>query len=650
MFKIKLANLKLFRFLLIIALIAFISCDTTTGKKKNLIVPTSHNWGKIGVSGSVSFVFNVVNYTNEVVNVTSTFLSGIDQVEFKIGTGSITFAVQLQPAASHKVTVEFNPTSAGNKQAVFNVGYQDSFKNAKFAEANLYGEGTIAPVILVQGGSTYDFGNIIENSAKDKTFVLQNTGSGNLNISKIEVIGTDFNIKSGWTGSAFFLLPGRTHDVIVTFLPTSIANFAGSLKIEHDASNETSPYTVTLNGDGVAAAAQFAILPTSKDFGQQTVGNATQPFDFTVTNNGNIALQITAITFTGTNSADFSTTATPTNVAIGTSIQIPVIFTPSAAGKRTASLEITHNATGSPSSTNVEGEGVTAPIPMFDIAPTSKDFGQQTINTASSAFNFTVTNNGTANLDITAISFTGTNSTDFSSTATTPINILPSQTAQIPGVFQPAVVGNKAATLEITHNASGSPAQVSLSGQGTAPPSAAVIFSEDFENGAKYTWTVNNAGSGGTPPFDTWFIQDEFNTIGAHPNITPTIGNFTPGSKDCISCDSDAAGNPATLDEDIFSPVIDCSAYTTGMITLEFDGIFQELFDEQCGVYIFDGAQWLAVEIWTQSWSTNGAHKSYDVSAYALGNASFKIGFNYFDKGNWGVFFQVDNVKLSHTP
>ena len=283
-----------------------------------------------------------------------------------------------------------------------------------------------------------------------------------------------------------------------------------------------------------------------------------------------------------------------------------------------------------------EGNGTSPPKPQFSISPTSHDFGSITVgNIASNTF--TITNNGDATLNVTAIVFTGANASDFSTNATFPINVSSSGgTSNITVFFSPGAVGARSATMEITHNASGSPATVSLSGTGTSVVPT-TILEEDFE-GAATGWTAYSVGSSsGTNP---WYLEDGSLRV-----------NFTGGTGSFVNCDSDLAGSGVTLAEELWSPVIDCSSYVSGTITLEFDGNFQNLgASDKAAVVVWDGFGLQVVDTYLTDWSSTGEHKIYDVSTYAFGNSVFQIYFWYTDGGDWAWFFQVDNVKLTHIP
>lgn len=103
------------------------------------------------------------------------------------------------------------------------------------------------------------------------------------------------------------------------------------------------------------------LSPANLSFGSQLVGSSTVAQTVTITNSGMMPLHVNAATLTGTNSGDFATTAdtcSSTTVAPGVSCTIGITFTPTASGSRTASLSIPDDATGSPQTVVLSGDGI----------------------------------------------------------------------------------------------------------------------------------------------------------------------------------------------------------------------------------------------------------------------------------------------------
>jgi subtilisin-like proprotein convertase family protein len=103
--------------------------------------------------------------------------------------------------------------------------------------------------------------------------------------------------------------------------------------------------------------------------------------------------------------------------------------------------------------------------PSLQISPTSIDFGGIQTGTSSSPETVTLTNNGTAAVNISSIA---TSSTGYSVNLTgTDLSLDPAQSTTFTVTFSPTVVGPHPGTVTITSNAPGSPHSVTLTGRGT---------------------------------------------------------------------------------------------------------------------------------------------------------------------------------------
>jgi hypothetical protein len=132
---------------------------------------------------------------------------------------------------------------------------------------------------------------------------------------------------------------------------------------------------------------------------------------------------------------------------------------------------VTHNGVRSPERIALTGSAAavgTAPAVRF--GPTSLAFADQRLGTKSAGQDVTITNTGTADLNVSKVALGGTGATDFTAsndcvgvaipangTCTVTVRFTPQQTA-----------GDKVATLTITDDAPRSPRTVALSGTATA--------------------------------------------------------------------------------------------------------------------------------------------------------------------------------------
>jgi uncharacterized protein (TIGR03437 family) len=231
--------------------------------------------------------------------------------------------------------------------------------------------------------------------------------------------------------------------------------------------------TVTEINPAVQNTATLSV--TNLAFGSQVVGLTSAPKSVTVTNSGTAALNITGISITGTNSADyFETNTCDSSVAAGSSCVISVTFTPTVAGTRTASISIFDNAGNSPQTVSLTGTGQASAVATPTLSATVLTFGSQVVGLGSAPQSVTVTNSGTAALNITGISITGTNSADYTETNTCGSSVAAGSSCVISVTFTPTVTGTRTASISIFDNAGNSPQTVSLTGTGQASTSPVI--------------------------------------------------------------------------------------------------------------------------------------------------------------------------------
>jgi hypothetical protein len=244
----------------------------------------------------------------------------------------------------------------------------------------------------------------------------------------------------------------------------------------------------SLHGTSDGYVAKLTLIPTLTvapspfNFGTQPVGVATNPQQFTVTNNTATTATFTSIVTTGVSpaaNADFAKSndaCSPAGVGAGLTCKVSVIFTPSVAAAESATLVITATVTnGGQNSTivlNVNLSGTGMPVaPGVGFNPTSLAFGNQVLNTTSAAKTVTLTNTGNAAVTINSIAASG----DFAATSTGasacpigPATLAAGANCTINVTFTPTVLGARVGTLTVTDNAVGSPHTVGLTGTGIA--------------------------------------------------------------------------------------------------------------------------------------------------------------------------------------
>jgi hypothetical protein len=115
-----------------------------------------------------------------------------------------------------------------------------------------------------------------------------------------------------------------------------------------------------------SSAPLVSFSAASLSFGNQPTSTTSAPQTETLTNTGTANLTISTVTISGTNASDFAKSAdtcTGATVTPTSTCAVSVTFMPSATGSRSASLNFTDNASGSPQTVSLSGTGTGASPP-----------------------------------------------------------------------------------------------------------------------------------------------------------------------------------------------------------------------------------------------------------------------------------------------
>lgn len=363
-----------------------------------------------------------------------------------------------------------------------------------------------APDITVAPAS-HNFGNVVVNSSASQTFEVKNTGTVDLTVNNVSLLGNnaaEFNIDNG--GGSFTLAPNATRDVTVSFNPLTLGAKSGALRFDSNDPNEN-PLDVPLSGNAVSTPEpNIAVTPASYDYGNVYIGNSAAR-SFTIHNTGSATLEVSAASLTGTNAGEFGISAGgPFSIAPGDSQAVEITFNPATAGAKSAIWRVQSNDPDQGIlDAPLSGTGLT-PMPDIAIDPAAHDFGAVALLSGASQ-QFTLSNAGAADLQVSAISLEGAEAAEFSidEGGATPFTLAPGGTHLITVGFTPSTVGSKSAVLRIaSDDPDENPLDVPLGGTGveTPPPSATVNFEETRSGGSVNSAAVSTAGTLSGAPGD----------------------------------------------------------------------------------------------------------------------------------------------------
>ncbi|WP_200331942.1 choice-of-anchor D domain-containing protein [Thiocystis violacea] len=221
----------------------------------------------------------------------------------------------------------------------------------------------------------------------------------------------------------------------------------------------------THSGSVVAALPAVGVAPTGLSFPSQAVGTTSAAQPVVVTSEGSGRLSVTSVAVEG----DFvATSDCSAALPSGSSCTIAIAFQPVSGGVRTGALRIATNDPAQPTlSIPLTGEGLT--IPVAAASPASLIFSAQTVGAASAPQGITLSNKGSADLDLAAITATG----DFAQTNDCPATLGVGASCGVSVTFTPRVSGSRSGRIEVASSDPVNPVLgVTLDGAGVAPPAA----------------------------------------------------------------------------------------------------------------------------------------------------------------------------------
>jgi hypothetical protein len=412
--------------------------------------------GQVYKSPSPSQAVTVTNNGNAALNITKYSFTGTNGGDFS-ETNNCDGSVPAGNTCTINVT--FTPSGLGTRTASLSVS-----DNAAGSPQIVTLTGTGLAAFTISPASV-DYGTVPVGSSSAQTVTITNTSTATISFTSATLSGPNSGDFSETNTCGKHIVGGASCTVTVTFEPQATGSRTATLTLTD--LDPSSPQTVPLSGTG-GAQPSVTFSPASLSFGNQVYETPSVPLTITMTNTSSSAMTITTITVTGTNKSDFAQTNNcGTTLAQGASCAINVTFTPGSTGSRSATLNVTDDAIGSPQTVPLSGTGTTA----LTVSPGALNYGTVTVNT-SSALPVTVTNSSAAAISITNITVGGANETDFSEANTCGNSIPASSSCTITVTFDPLSSGSKSGTLTIRDSDPSSPQTVTLSGTGAPRPQA----------------------------------------------------------------------------------------------------------------------------------------------------------------------------------
>lgn len=530
------------------------------------------NFGQqpVGAQNLTPLFAGIVNTGDAPLNVANLGITGPNSSDFALVLTEACMTAPITPSATCSFEVSFAPSIVGPEQAFLTFS-DDGPASPQVLEVVGVGNGPLA----VPTPTRLDFGNQpTGTSSVTQVLRLQNLGNQNLIISSFGRNGPDIN---EFTVSACplgnLVTPGNSCEFDVTFVPTATGQFHAEIDVFDDSGNvQGAEQVIALTGTGTALAPLLNLLPIQLAFGTQAVGTVSAAQTIMAKNVGSTALTFNAIGLAGSDAGSFGIVAGGASqcpasggtLAIGATCTVAVDFAPQSSGTKSATLNFTDNATGTPQTIALKGGAI---APSIQISPASLNFGAETVGMTSGTQIVTISNNGQGPLAINSITLTGSNQADFRQTNNCPPSLGNGATCSLNVALSPSVPGNLSGAITIVDNAAGSPHSVALAGIGVQPVAsiapANISFAAQLVGSVSspVNLTVTNSGAGvllirkisfaGADPTD---FNEKMDTCagGIKPNGSCTVpimfNPVTAGSKAAVVTLTDnAPGSPQSI-------------------------------------------------------------------------------------------------------
>lgn len=268
---------------------------------------------------------------------------------------SATCGATLASSASCTVTVTFTPTTTGARLGTLSVG-DGTVTSPQLVRLSGTGvSGSVGPKARLSN-TEWNFGTQATNTTGTATFTLSNSGDATLTVSSITTTSPYGFFQGGAAGGAnnncTSIPAGGSCGLYATFSPLLVGPATGLMTIVDNASG--SPHVIRLFGTGVSGGINaIGVSSVALNFGSQATGTTSAVKTITVTNTGPGTVTISSVTSSG----DFAVSGCVTSLAPAAACTISATFTPTAAGSRSGSIVIVHNAANSPRVIRLFGKG-----------------------------------------------------------------------------------------------------------------------------------------------------------------------------------------------------------------------------------------------------------------------------------------------------
>ena len=349
------------------------------------------------------------------------------------------------------------------------------------AVAPAAGSGSTMGILAVQSAVTFPL-MVAGATGTAQSITVSNTGTAAISIGGISIVGTDAGNFSETTSCGASIPASGSCTVTLNFTAAAAGSYTASLNIANSVSTGGSA-TVALSGS--AAVPTMTLSATAVSFPAILTGVTSPAQSLTLTNTGTVAVTIGSITIGGANSSAFSETTTcGATLAAGASCSVALEFATNTAGSDSGTLTIADNTSAGTAVVSLAGTA-TAPVAAISLSASALAFSTAAESTSASQ-TVTVSNTGTAPLNITSITLGGANTSSFTENNTCGATLAEGANCTITASFTPFLATSYSANVAIANSATSGASTIALTGSGTGAISLNTSSSTNWiiDNGA----------------------------------------------------------------------------------------------------------------------------------------------------------------------
>jgi hypothetical protein len=489
--------------------------------------PPLVDFGTVGIGTKTSRSVTVENFGTNAVSILSIATSGGTELT---ASTMRTLPLVLDPSTSTLIALDYTPASAASFEGELFVQTSDPAVPEAKVQVRGSGEG---PLFIVQP-EAIAFGATRDMATHRRAFIMINAGSAEVEVQALRVTGAAFAL-GDTPGLPARIASGESLTAYVTFTPSAIGEFTGTLEIESD-DPANALLQVPISGALADRLCELGFSESSINFGLLPLGYS-RTLSLTITNIGTDVCNLVSGSFRAPIDPAITLAgapAYPLTLLPGEQTFLQATYAPTAEVDSKANyVMLTDDPVFPERHVSIIGSA-DGYIDIY-VEPPIVDFGQSLVDCTSPVTQVTVFNAGTRAAYIDSITLNSATAEIISSPPTLPAELRPGNTVKTNLSYRPADFGRDTAELEIVVRDTAFPIIVPILGEGAANPRATDSFVQNASRKVDVLFVIDDScsmfdeQSQLAMSFRDFIDEAEMRSVDFHIGVTTTTLFPSPG-------------------------------------------------------------------------------------------------------------------------